>query len=186
VASDSSREDVEAMTSAGMSLNSVWTVYDLYRDLKPAEGKSEVSDSQKQKAIADSRDLTEEEKQIAVRSMLKDKALEKFDQCVQIGVNTKTYVAVKDFDNSTFADKDENGKSIRDSKKKKVWAYIDKLQATPAQKDTLSILCDYDKKLEEAPWNQNKILSLPLPKQEQKPLLTLPITAEGKPIITLP
>jgi hypothetical protein len=186
VASDSSREDVEAMTSAGMSLDSVWKVYDLYRDLKPAEGKSEVSDSQKQKAIADSRDLTEEEKQIAVRSMLKDKALEKFDQCVRIGVNTKTYVAVKDFDNSTFADKDENGKSISGSKKKKVWAYIDELQATPAQKDTLSILCDYDKKLEEAPWNQNKILSLPLPKQEQKPLLTLPITAEGKPIITLP
>lgn len=186
VASDSSREDVEAMTSAGMSLDSVWTVYELYRDLKPAEGKSEVSDSQKQKAIADSRDLTEEEKQIAVRSMLKDKALEKFDQCAQIGVNTKTYVAVKDFDNSTFADKDENGKSISGSKKKKVWAYIDKLQATPAQKDTLSILCDYDKKLEEAPWNQNKILSLPLQKQEEKPLLTLPITAEGKPIITLP
>lgn len=176
----------EKLTEAGLSSQNAQAVYEIYQTLKPEAGKSTVTDTQKQRAIANDPSLSELVRQKAIRSMLTDKALEKFDRCVQNGVSTKNYVTVKEFYNNTSADKDKNGKSISDSKKKKVWAYIDKLQATPAQKDTLSILCDYDKKLEEAPWNQNKILSLPLPKQEQKPLLTLPITAEGKPIITLP
>lgn len=177
----------EKLATAGLNSQSAQTVYNLYQSLEPEAGKSTVTETQKQAAIADSRDLTEKEKQLAVRSMLEDKALEKFDRCTQAGINTKTYVDVKTFYSNTTADKNENGKSITGSKKEKVWKYINNLKVTPAQKDALSILCEYDTKLEEAPWNKTGIQGLPMIEQEEKPMFELPrITQEEKPVFALP
>lgn len=169
----------EKLTGAGLSSESAQRVYDLWQSLEHEAGSSSVTQTQKQKAVANSRDLSEDDKRMAVRSMLKDDALEKFDTCMQNGVTTADYVRVKEFDSNTYADKDKNGKSIIGSKKEKVWKYINGLAVSESGKDALSVLCGYDTKLNEAPWH-NGIVGLPMLEQagnaEQftMPVLELP------------
>lgn len=174
----------EKLTAAGLSSESAQQVYDLWQSLEPEAGKTTVTETQKQKAVANSRDLSEGDKRMAVRSMLKDDALEKFDTCMQNGVTTANYVRVKEFNSNTYADKDKNGKSIIGSKKEKVWKYINGLVVSESGKDALSVLCGYDTKLNEAPWH-NGIVGLPMLEQagnaEQftMPVLELPSRASS-------
>lgn len=169
----------EKLTGAGLSSESAQQVYDIYQSLEPEAGKSTVTEIQKQRAIANSGELSEGDKRMAVRSMLDGTALEKFDTCVRAGVNTADYVRVKEFNSNTYADKDKNGKSISGSKKDKVWKYINGLPVSESGKDALSVLCGYDTKLNEAPWH-NGIVGLPMLEQtgnaEQftMPVLELP------------
>lgn len=169
----------EKLTGAGLSSESAQRVYDLWQSLEPEAGKTTVTETQKQKAVANSREISEGDKRMAVRSMLDGTALEKFDTCVRAGVNTADYVRVKEFNSNTYADKDKNGKSISGSKKEKVWKYINGLAVSESGKDALSVLCGYDTKLNEAPWH-NGIVGLPMLEQagnaEQftMPVLELP------------
>ena len=151
VASDSKREDAEAMRDAGMT----WS------EIMPALG----SEKEQRDAVASSDRIGEETKREVVRSMLDEDLWEEFDRCVGAGVKTEDFVQTRDFYSTTYADKDANGKSISGSKKNKVWNFINGLDATPAQKDALSVACGYDSKLNEAPWHTGKasLPGLPLP-----------------------
>ena len=170
VASDSKREDAEAMRDAGMS----------WEEILPALG----SEKEQRDAVASSDRIGEETKREVVRSMLDKDLWEEFDRCVDAGVKTEDFVQTRDFYSTTYADKDANGKSISGSKKKKVWNFINGLDATPAQKDALSVACGYDSKLNEAPWH-NGIVGLPMLEQagnaEQftMPVLELPSRASS-------
>lgn len=174
----------EKLTGAGLSSESAQRVYDIYQSLEPEAGKTTVTETQKQRAVANSGEISEGDKRMAVRSMLDGTALEKFDTCVRAGVNTADYVRVKEFNSNTYADKDKNGKSISGSKKEKVWKYINSLAVSESGKDALSVLCGYDTKLNEAPWH-NGIVGLPMLEQvgnaEQftMPVLELPSRASG-------
>lgn len=151
VASDSKREDAEAMRDAGMTWN----------EILPALG----SEKEQRAAVANSDRIGEETKREVVRSMLDEELWEEFDRCVDAGVKTEDFVQTRDFYSTAYADKDANGKSISGSKKNKVWNFINGLDATPAQKDALSVACGYDSKLDEAPWHTGKasLPGLPLP-----------------------
>ena len=143
----------EKLVSAGLDSKTAESVNTMLKNLQPAAGKEQVSQSQKLRAVADNRSLSEENKRKVVSSILSADSLEKYEQCMTAGISVKDYVDVKLFYSEAAADKDKNGNSISGSKKKKVWAYINTLDVSPAQKDQLSILCTYDSGLEEAPWN---------------------------------
>lgn len=170
VASDSKREDAEAMRDAGMA----------WDEILPALG----SEKEQRAAVAASGQIGEETKREVVRSMLDEDLWEEFDRCVAAGVKTEDFVQTRDFYSTTYADKDANGKSISGSKKNKVWNFINALDATPAQKDALSVACGYDSKLNEAPWHTGKVSlpGLPLPEvsgnAERFTMPTLPTQKE--------
>jgi hypothetical protein len=170
VASDSKREDAEAMRDAGMT----------WDEILPALG----SEKEQRAAVAASAQIGEETKREVVRSMLDEDLWEEFDRCVDAGVKTEDFVQTRDFYSTTYADKDANGKSISGSKKKKVWNFINGLDATTAQKDALSVACGYDSKLNEAPWHTGKasLPGLPLPEvsgnAERFTMPTLPTQKE--------
>lgn len=175
VASDSKREDAEAMRDAGMT----------WDEILPALG----SEKEQRAAVAASGQIGEETKREVVRSMLDEDLWEEFDRCVDAGVKAEDFVQTRDFYSTTYADKDANGKSISGTKKKKVWNFINGLDATPAQKDALSVACGYDSKLNEAPWHTGKVSlpGLPLPEVSgNAERFTMPTLPTAKEEFTMP
>ena len=178
----------EKLTEAGMSADKASAVYDLYQSLEPEDGKTTVSESQKLRAVAGSRDLSEEDKRKAVAAMLSDTALDKFNTCVKAGVNVSSYVGVKEYYGSTSADKDAKGKTVSGSKQKKVVAYINGLPISEGQKDALYLVYYQPSGLKDTPWH-NGIVGLPvLPEAERKSPLELPNVEETawKTVLNLP
>lgn len=178
----------EKLTGAGMSTDKASAVYELYQSLEPEEGKTTVSESQKLRAVAGSRDLSEEDKRKAVAAMLSDTALDKFNTCVKAGVNVSSYVGVKEYYGSTSADKDAKGKTVSGSKQKKVVAYINGLPISEGQKDALYLVYYQPSGLKDTPWH-NGIVGLPvLPEAERKSPLELPNVEEPawKTVLNLP
>ena len=175
----------EKLTGAGMSTDKASAVYELYQSLEPEEGKTTVSESQKLRAVAGSRDLSEEDKRKAVAAMLSDTALDKFNTCVKAGVNVSSYVGVKEYYGSTSADKDAKGKTVSGSKQKKVVAYINGLPISEGQKDALYLVYYQPSGLKDTPWH-NGIVGLPvLPEAERRNPLELPVEDERR-VIDLP
>lgn len=178
----------EKLTEAGMSTDKASAVYDLYQNLEPEDGKTTVSESQKLRAVAGSRDLSEEDKRKAVAAMLSDTALDKFNTCVKAGVNVSSYVGVKEYYGSTSADKDAKGKTVSGSKQKKVVAYINGLPISEGQKDALYLVYYQPSGLKDTPWH-NGIVGLPvLQEAERKSPLELPNVEEPawKTVLNLP
>lgn len=178
----------EKLTEAGMSADKASAVYELYQSLEPEDGKTTVSESQKLRAVAGSRDLSEEDKRKAVAAMLSDTALDKFNTCVKAGVNVSSYVGVKEYYGSTSADKDAKGKTVSGSKQKKVVAYINGLPISEGQKDALYLVYYQPSGLKDTPWH-NGIVGLPvLPEAERKSPLELPNVEEPawKTVLNLP
>ena len=74
--------------------------------------------------------------------------------CESYSVPAKTFYDVWKYNSNANADVDANGKSISGSKKKKVLAYIDSLNLTYAQKDSLYYAFGWaESKIYEAPWH---------------------------------
>ena len=180
----------EKLAASGVSSQVAQKVYNLYQTLEPELGKSQVTENQKKKAVVNSTDLTEADKQAVIRSMLSGDAVGAFDRCMEAGVSARIYVDTKDYYSNAKAEEDKNGKSITGnktgSKKDKVWKYINGLAVNESQKDALSVLCGYDSDLEKAPWH-NGIIGLPMPEAQltAKPL-ELPTLPEVQPMFTLP
>lgn len=83
----------------------------------------------------------------------------KVDEAKKQGINELDLAQFYCISYATSADKDKNGESITGSKQNKIWAYIDSLNLTNAQKDYLH-LCSYSAKtLNKAPWNSGNDLS---------------------------
>lgn len=169
----------EKLAASGISSQVAQKVYNLYQTLEPELGKSQVTENQKKKAVANSTELTEADKQAVIRSMLSGDAVGAFDRCMEAGVSARIYVDTKDY----YSNAEE---SITGSKKKKVWKYINGLAVSESQKDALSVLCGYDSDLEKAPWH-NGIVGLPMSEAQltAKPL-ELPTLPEVQPMFTLP
>ena len=74
--------------------------------------------------------------------------------CEASGVPAATFYDAWKYNSSTHADVDANGESISGSKKVKVLAYIDRLNLTNAQKDSLYYAFGWaESKIHEAPWH---------------------------------
>lgn len=75
------------------------------------------------------------------------------DYCKRTGVNPATFYDVWKFKNDAGSDYDVDGE-VTVSKKEKVMDYIDGLNLTKSQKDSLYYACGYaESKLDEAPWH---------------------------------
>ena len=76
------------------------------------------------------------------------------DNCESYGVSAETFYNVWKYNTSAAADVDENGESISGSKKVKVLDYINGLDLTYAQKDSLYYAFGWaESKIHEAPWH---------------------------------
>lgn len=84
---------------------------------------------------------------------------EKVSDAKKLGINELDLAQFYCISFATSADKDSNGESITGSKQNKIWAYIDSLNLSNAQKDYLH-LCSYSAKtLNKAPWHTGRDLS---------------------------
>ena len=71
------------------------------------------------------------------------------------GVDERTYIDFRTAVTDMTADKDENGKTISNSKKNKVVGFINGLALTPAQKDALYFDAGYaESTLKDTPWHK--------------------------------
>lgn len=176
VATDKQKEYAEALQDEGLS----WS------QMVPALSSYET-DIQRLEAVVNDKDLTEEDKQTVIRATLDGEQEAAFLRCTSMGLDSAVYVKARAFYSTAYADKDENGKSIRDSKKNKVWNCINRLTATQRQKDALSEACGYKSKLEEAPWN-NQAVGLPMLEVPENggSILTLPTAKDKQSILMLP
>ena len=74
--------------------------------------------------------------------------------CEPYGVSPKTFYDAWKYNSSTSADVDKNGNSISGSKKEKVLKYINSLNLSRKQKDSLYYAFGWsESKINEAPWH---------------------------------
>ena len=137
-----------------------------YDDIKEAFMEGEISESDAQNMYITYGGYTQQEatEKVAVLAFVKKhpncdgisfEAIEDYQTyCEPHGVPAKTYYDVWKYNSKTDADVDENGESISGSKKAKVLNYIDSLNLTYAQKDSLYYAFGWaESKINEAPWH---------------------------------
>ena len=74
--------------------------------------------------------------------------------CESTGMKAETFYNAWKYENSVNADVDENGKAISGSKKDKVMDYINGLNLTSSQKDSLYYAFGWaESKINDAPWH---------------------------------
>jgi hypothetical protein len=71
-----------------------------------------------------------------------------------LGIDKDTWHEIWHTGNSITADKDENGKTVKDSRMNKVAAYIDGFNLSPAAKDALFLQFYSSKNLRKTPWHR--------------------------------
>jgi len=147
----------EKLTGAGLDSEAADTVTKLLGELEPEEGKKQVSDEQKMEAIVGA-GLSYQDEVDAIGTLLSDNQKQHFDQLMEQGMSPEEYAQYRRATKGLEADKDENGKSISGSKKKKVLAAIDGLPVPDSIKDLLYFAEGYgEKDLDDAPWNRGGI-----------------------------
>lgn len=138
----------------------------VYDDIKEAFMAGEISSGEAKNMYITYGGLAEEKanEKVAVMAFVKKypgtdgisyAGVEAFQTyCESRGVPAETFYDVWKYDSSAKADKDSNGESISGSKKDKVLAYINSLNLTYAQKDSLYYAFGWaQSKIHEAPWH---------------------------------
>lgn len=75
------------------------------------------------------------------------------EYCEPQGIDTEVFYDVWKYSSTVTGDKDENGETIRNSKKDKVLAYVDSMELSIKQKDALYYALGYaESNLRDAPW----------------------------------
>ena len=88
--------------------------------------------------------ISEQEKGIALEAIMSDSAFEKYERAVQAGIDTYDYCSFLD-EISTYSG---------DGKRERIWAYINSMPLTSAQKDTLHLAAGYkESTLSKTPWH---------------------------------
>jgi len=131
----------EKLTASGLSPDMAASVDKAIGKLTPEAGKEDVSDLQKWQAAikAVSGDVNQKK---ALQALMTKEQYDKFETASEAGISAGVYVQYKAGTKNLTSDKDENGKTISGSLKKKVVDYIDGLDLTADQKTTL--LLDYN------------------------------------------
>lgn len=147
----------EKLTGAGLDSEAADTVTKILGELEPEKEKKQVSDIQKIEAITGA-GLSYQDEVNAIGTVLSDNQKKHFDELMEAGMTTDKYAKYRRAVEGLEADKDENGKTISGSKKKKVLAAIDDLQVSDSIKDLLYFAEGYgEKDLDDAPWNRGGI-----------------------------
>lgn len=164
IASESEKETAQKLSTEGVPLPIIYEVQSTVKTIEPDRDKSGQSiDGSKNKKIFDlinGMSLTDAQK----TSMF----LINIDSDVvgSDGYKTALQKGIKSWDYMTFyaniktmtGDKDRNGKTITNSKKKKVLAFIDAMDLTNEQKDALYYAAGYkESTIDECPWRGGSV-----------------------------
>lgn len=132
------RGDIGKLAEAGMDYESAADVADTLDSLG-----EDASSTEEYMAIAQM-PISEQEKEIALEAIMSDSAFEKYERAVQAGIDTYDYCSFLD-EISTYSG---------DGKQERVWAYINSMPLTSAQKDTLHLAAGYkESTLSKTPWH---------------------------------
>ncbi len=132
------RGDIGKLAEAGMDYESAADVADALDNLG-----EDASSTEEYMAIAQM-PISEQEKEIALEAIMSDSAFEKYERAVQAGIDTYDYCSFLD-EISTYSG---------DGKQERIWAYINSMPLTSAQKDTLHLAAGYkESTLSKTPWH---------------------------------
>jgi len=149
------------MSYEGMSSKAADSISTSLSSLKPLPGAKGVTAVQKYTAIANDRNSTDKEKDIAMYNMLDtdedeadSKALKYYKLARSHGVTVAQYADFRTKNATLTADKDKNGKSISGSKRAKQLKLIDSLPISAAAKDDLYRAAGLgESTINKAPWH---------------------------------
>ena len=136
------------MSAAGVSPDNALKVEKQARKLA---GENDLSQKYKAQAIAES-NLTDKEAYAALSAVYTSSG-ETLTAAQEAGIPGTVYAEFRAKESELSADKDENGKTISDSKKEKVIDLIDGLNLTAEQKDFLMEQQYKSFKWWQMPWN---------------------------------
>ena len=157
-----SREDAEKEVNKWRCEKETGIVYDEIRDLYV---RKEITAQQVRKMLTTYGGYSEDDaegellqydfagKNPELKDISKKAATDYYFDLAGLGIEKETWHAVWKAENALQSDKDENGKTVTDSKLKKVAAYIDGLNLTAAQKDALFLQFYKESKLWKTPWH---------------------------------
>jgi hypothetical protein len=143
----------EDFTAAGLSGNSANMLTGVLFDIKPLDGKENVSDIQRYMATVNA-GLTDKETVQALSALMEEKPYQKLQTALLSGLTAKQYIDYLNHTSPMESSKDAGGKDIKgQSRKDKVLWYINSLEISRAQKDALYYAAGYKQStIYEAPW----------------------------------
>jgi hypothetical protein len=157
-----SREDAEEETNKWRCEKETGIVYD---EIREAYNERRITSQQVRKMLTTYGGLSEDDAEgkllqydyagtnAALESSSVAEATRYYMDLAGLNIGKETWHATWKDCNAMSADKDENGKTVTDSKLKKVAAYIDGLNLTVAQKDALFLQFYAEKQLRKTPWH---------------------------------
>ena len=120
--------------------------------LQPESGKETVSDLQRYRAVVDY-GLSPQQQLTVLQDMMEDSEYESLLSAYQKGIQPGQFITFREEISGLSADKDQAGKSISGSKKRKVLSYIDSMDLNNDQKTALYYAAGYAAStLDDAPW----------------------------------
>lgn len=133
------RGDLEKLTDAGMDYSTAAEVNNTLDNLG-----EDASSTEEYMAIAQM-PISESEKELALEAIMSESAFEKYERATQAGIDTYDYCTFLD----TIAGYSGDGRQ------EQVWAYIDSMPLTSAQKDALHLAAGYkESTLSKTPWHR--------------------------------
>ena len=163
LAGDSGNERADALREAGVSRTVYYRYLTKSRDVKAdtrADGSAlPGSLAGKKLELIDQMNLTEAQKTalFLAEGATEGQADEYEDHAAALeakGIGRYDFLCFLVRTGAMQSDRDKNGKSISGSKQQKVWAYIDQMDLTSAQKDALHLMEYSEKSLYKAPWHR--------------------------------
>jgi murein DD-endopeptidase MepM/ murein hydrolase activator NlpD len=138
--------------SEGASVQGYTAALEAISKTEPDAGKTSLSDSKKYYVVGNM-DFSEEEKRAILYGMMSQERFDKFDTAYNAGISVQQYTDYLYSISAIESDKDEEGKTVKNSLKEKVLTYIDRLDLTTDQKDILYFDKGYtESTLDDAPW----------------------------------
>ena len=159
-------------------------VTNVLMDIKDANLLKGTEASQAKRAAIGSSDLSDEAEMKIYRAMISNEKDDKIESFMDEGASFDDWLRFEMLTAGLEGDKDENGKTITDSKRDKVLAAIDSMELTDEQKNVLYYAAGYEEsRIVAAPWNDGKY-ALP---RLGIPTLTIPkLTIPDRPVLELP
>ncbi len=145
-------KEYDTLVESGVSSNVAEELALEMKKLQPEDGKTNVTDLQKYRTVVDF-GLSIKEQMNVLQNMMEDTEYEGLMSAYQKGITPEQFISFREGISGITSDKDLAGKTIANSKKRKVMAYIDALDLSNDQKTELYYVAGYkESTLDDAPW----------------------------------
>lgn len=145
-------KEYDTLVESGVSSNVAEELALEMKKLQPENGKTNVTDLQKYRTVVDF-GLSIKEQMNVLQNMMEDTEYEGLMSAYQKGITPEQFISFREGISGITSDKDLAGKTIANSKKRKVMAYIDALDLSNDQKTELYYVAGYkESTLDDAPW----------------------------------